>query len=122
MITAVTQRARDMVTEYLVGTPLYATLHSSEPVINDPAATQIRMSGSPAVRAVMAHDGAEMWNAVKISFSGILPGQIGTHLALCETSTGQGILFYGEIPVQGAATPLWDYYEVEPEKIRIAVI
>lgn len=122
MITTATQRVRNLVTDMLVKTPIYATLHSSEPTINDPTATQIRMSGTPAVRVVFDHDGAQVWNSVKVVFAGILPGQIATHLALCQRPNGQDILFYGEIPVQGAASELWDYYDVEPEAIRIAVI
>lgn len=122
MITTATQQVRNLVTGMLAKVPMYATLHSAEPVINDPTATQLLMSGTPAVRVVVATNGAEMWNATKVSFAGIQPGQIATHLALCATPTGQEILFYGEIPVLGVSSPLWDFYDVEPEAIRIAVI
>jgi hypothetical protein len=125
MITTATQTARNRVTELLFGLSAqttYLALHSGEPVTNDPSATQIRMTGPVTVPIQWTLNGAEAFNANTVSFKGILPGQVATHLVVSDDVTGTNIMFYGEIPVYGSSEKLWDFYDLQAGSIRISVI
>lgn len=96
LVSQATPTARELVAGMLFAHPMYAALHTSEPMPNDPLSTIVRTSGNPAVRVLWKQDGVVLKNVAPIQFAGINTDSTITWLAICSDVRGTGILFTAE--------------------------
>jgi hypothetical protein len=95
-VSQATSTARELVAGMLGAYPMYAALHTSEPMPNDPLSTIVRTSGNPAVRVLWKQDGVVLKNAIPVTFAGIDTNSTIAWLAICSDLRGTGVLFTAE--------------------------
>lgn len=122
VMTMVTATARELVASMLAGTDMWAVLHTSEPVPNDPQASIVRTTGALSVKVAWKLDGASMTNSMPLQFPGISDLGSVNWIALCTDRDGYGILFAGPVEEPQSSGAGFDIFVVPAETITLSVM
>ena len=96
LVSQATATARELVAHLLMGVPIYAALHTSQPQPTDPTATIARTSGNQTARVTWKQAGVVLSNSLPLTFAGIDQSNTVSWLALGTDSIGSGLLFIAE--------------------------
>jgi hypothetical protein len=122
-IAVATANAREKVAEYLVGIPMWVSLHTDQPAAVDPLSTVIRMPDEEMALVTWSRQGAVLSNANTLQWNGMPSLTTVRFAAISADPTGTEMLFYAELDTQDP-TELVSFRSVvlSPGELRIAIV